>query len=389
MMKKTYDSIVVGAGILGIAHAYYLNEMGHRVALIEKDNEPSSASVRNFGQIVPSGFGRKWQNYGRESLKVYKDIQSQMDIGIRQEGTLYLAQYAEEVQLIEELAEINRGHDYYSEVLTSKECENRLPSLRKGKVLAGLLFPQELNVDAPYAIRQLIQYLVKQGVDYFSGTSVSSITEEREGQVLACAEDRHFSASSAFVCSGADCQFLFPDVLAAAPIQIVKLQLQLTAPQRGQKLAGSILTGSSIRRYESFKDCPSYSSIMNEGTFRPFFDQHSIHILLKQRGDGRVIIGDSHHYAPINEPEKLGFEVRHDINQRIFDEVRDLFDLRAPFIEKSWLGYYTQTIGGDVFQKSISDNIFLLTGVGGKGMTASFGLARHHIESTLQQTTAT
>jgi FAD dependent oxidoreductase TIGR03364 len=389
MMKGIYDSIVVGAGILGIAHAYFLNQMGHRVALIEKDNQPTSASVRNFGQIVPSGFGQKWQNYGRESLKVYNDIQSQMDIGIRREGTLYLAENAEEVQLIEELAEINRGQGYYSEVLTSQKCEERLPALRKGKVLAGLFFPQELNVDAPFAIRQLIKYLVKKGVDYFPGTSVSSITEEGKGQVLACAEGKRFSASNAFICSGSDCQILFPDLLAAAPIQIVKLQLQLTSPQGGQKFTGSILTGSSIRRYESFKDCPSYPSIMNEGTFRPFFDQHSIHILLKQRRDGRVIIGDSHHYAPIHEPEKLGFEVRHDINQRIFEEVRTLFDLRVPSIEQSWLGYYTQTIGGDVFQESITDNIFLLTGVGGKGMTASFGLARQHIESTLRQTTAT
>ena len=382
MIKKRYDSIVVGAGILGISHAYYLNQMGHSVALVEKNKMPSSASVRNFGQIVPSGFDRKWQNYGRESLRVYQKIHEQMDIGIRKEGTVYLAQYPEEVQLIEELAEINRGCEYHSELLTADECESKLSQLRKGSVLAGLYFPQEINLDPRCTIPRLIQYLQVQGVQFIPNTTIRYLSQQRD-VVVAEMEDTAITASHAFVCSGSDCHLLYPDVLAEAPIELVKLQLQLTVPQEGKRLPGAILTGSSIRRYESFKECPSYPFVMNEGTFRPFFDEHSIHILLKQRQDGRIMIGDSHHYAPIGCGDDLGFETRHDVNQRIFDEIKVLFDLSKPQIEQSWLGYYTQMKNGEVFQKSISDRIFLLTAVGGKGMTASFGLSKKHLQKTL------
>jgi len=384
MMKKRYDSIVVGAGILGISHAYYLNQMGHNVALVEKNKKPNSASVRNFGQIVPSGFDQKWQNFGRESLRVYKEIDKELNIGIRKEGTIYLAQYPEEVQLVEELAEINRANKYPSEILTAKECEDKLPRLRQGTVLAGLYFPQEINLDPQITIPQLIRFLKIQGVDYIPETAIQSLVQDEKDLVVARTEHIELRASQAFVCNGADCQFLFSDVLADAPIELVKLQLQLTVPQKGKRLPGAILTGSSIRRYESFKECPSYPYVMNEGSFRPFFDEHSIHILLKQRGDGRIMIGDSHHYAPIGSAEDLGFETRHDVNQRIFDEIKSLFDLSEPKIEQSWLGYYTQMKNGEVFQKSISDRIFLLTAVGGKGMTASFGLSKKHIEKTLK-----
>lgn len=387
MIKKRLDSLVVGAGILGISHAYYLNKMGHTVALVEKNKMPSSASVRNFGQIVPSGFDQKWQNYGRESLRVYKEIHGEMDIGIRKEGTVYLAQYPEEVQLIEELAEINRGCGYHSELLTANECESRFSQLRKGSVQAGLYFPEEINLDPRCTIPKLIQYLQAQGVHFIPNTTIRHLRQKEEF-VIAETENLPITASHAFVCSGSDCHLLYPDLLAEAPIDLVKLQLQLTVPQEGKRLPGAILTGSSIRRYESFKECPSYPFVMNEGTFRPFFDEHSIHILLKQRQDGRIMIGDSHHYAPIGCADELGFETRHDVNKRIFDEVKALFALSEPKIEQSWLGYYTQMRNGEVFQKSISDRIFLLTAVGGKGMTASFGLSKKHIKKVLKNSFA-
>jgi glycine/D-amino acid oxidase-like deaminating enzyme len=81
-MKPMYDLIVVGSGILGTFHAYHALKKGLRVAIIEKDKMPQGATIQNFGQVVPSGMDTKWQAYGRESLTIYKEIQSQFDISI-------------------------------------------------------------------------------------------------------------------------------------------------------------------------------------------------------------------------------------------------------------------------------------------------------------------
>lgn len=65
-MNNNYDLLVVGGGVLGTFHAYHALQRGLKVALIEKDARPQSATVRNFGQVVPSGMNQKWQNFGRE-----------------------------------------------------------------------------------------------------------------------------------------------------------------------------------------------------------------------------------------------------------------------------------------------------------------------------------
>ncbi|HMS97232.1 MAG TPA: FAD-dependent oxidoreductase [Saprospiraceae bacterium] len=54
--------IIVGGGILGLAHAYHLLEAGQQVTLLEKNNPLQGSSVRNFGQIVPSGFSDSGKN---------------------------------------------------------------------------------------------------------------------------------------------------------------------------------------------------------------------------------------------------------------------------------------------------------------------------------------
>lgn len=61
-----YDLIVVGGGVLGTFHAYHALKKNLKVLLIERNSVPQGATVRNFGQVVPSGMDLKWQNFGRK-----------------------------------------------------------------------------------------------------------------------------------------------------------------------------------------------------------------------------------------------------------------------------------------------------------------------------------
>ncbi|MFN9862007.1 MAG: FAD-dependent oxidoreductase, partial [Bacteroidota bacterium] len=100
---KQFDLIVVGSGVLGTFHAYHAAKKGKLVLLLEKDNQPMQATVRNFGQIVPSGMGKEWFQFGVRGTEIYNTIQAEADISIRNNGSVYIASDADEQQLIHEL----------------------------------------------------------------------------------------------------------------------------------------------------------------------------------------------------------------------------------------------------------------------------------------------
>ena len=49
---KTYDWIVVGAGITGAALAYELAKQGLQVLLLEKEQNPHSATYYSYGGVA-------------------------------------------------------------------------------------------------------------------------------------------------------------------------------------------------------------------------------------------------------------------------------------------------------------------------------------------------
>jgi FAD dependent oxidoreductase TIGR03364 len=379
-MKPMYDLIVVGSGVLGTFHAYHALKKGFRVAIIEKDKMPKGATIQNFGQVVPSGMDTKWQAYGRESLAIYKEIQSQFDISIRQKGSIYLASNEEEIQLIEELSQINQSNNYESHLLTKDQCLDKYPGLRSDYVKAGLFFPEEVTVEPRTMIYRLQEFMIQNmGLKLILNTTIVNCESTSNGVSLFSAANESFLAKKVIICNGSEFKNLFPILFNESDLVVSKLQMMQTKPQKNYTLDGSILTGLSIRRYEAFYECPSFKSIKVKEDPDTLEKKWGIHILFKQAADGSVILGDSHHYADAKNIDDLGFDLDMDIDNFMIQEAKKIIDLPNYEIQNRWYGRYSQCKTKDIFEYTIGENIYIITGIGGKGMTGSGGFAKENI----------
>ena len=374
-----YDLLVIGAGVLGTFHAYHAAKAGKRVLLLEKDRYPVGATVRNFGQVVPSGLAGRWFDYGRRSLELYREIQQKTDITIRQNGTVYVASEASEWQVANELHDRYSRIGYRSELLSKEQVLAKWPTLRADYVYGGLFFPDELSVEPEQMIHRLIGFVqANLSVDYRPGSVVIGCEPIGDQVRVTLANGQVVDAGRVLVCGGHEVRLLFPEVLAQAGLVVSKLQMLLAEPVAGLSLPGNILTGLTIRRYEAFQECPSYQQLTPVSPELAELQKWGIHILFKQATDGSIIIGDSHEYAAATAQEDLGYYTQDYINNLMLTEARRIATFPLT-VRKTWAGFYSQT-PDEIFEYDVTPNIRIITGIGGKGMSSSAGYAEESIQ---------
>ncbi|WP_440134358.1 TIGR03364 family FAD-dependent oxidoreductase [Chitinophaga sancti] len=374
---QQFDLIIIGGGILGTSHAFHALQKGLKVLILERDSYPLGATVRNFGQVVPSGLADKWFDYGLTGLALYKSIQQKGDISVRQNGSIYIASDKDEQALIHELKAHYDHIGYQAQLLSASEVQQRYPAIKPAYAKEALFFPEEVSVEPDKMIHRLHAFLKEQHklqIQYY--TPVTSI-EEAKGQVII---NGHFQAGKVIICCGHEGKLLFPEIFSASGQVVSKLQMLRSIPMPELPLKGNILTGLTIRRYESFATyCPSFNRIKTPQHYEEL-KKWGIHILFKQATDNSIIIGDSHEYAPIHQSDDLGFHTNHYINELILEEASHIINIGSRQIASCWNGFYAQHNENNIFEKDVSPQIHIRTGIGGKGMTAGAGYAKESVD---------
>lgn len=384
-MDNSYDIIIVGGGILGTFHAYHALLAGKKVLHFEKDNFPVGSTVRNFGQVVPSGMEGVWFEYGCRSTELYKSIQAKADISVRQNGSVYIASDPDEQTLIHELKAHYDKLGYACELLSQSALQQSYPALNPTYALEGLFFAQEVSVEPDQMISKLHQYLKADFKHYTLQYNAAVVAcETKNGGVeIRLSTGEMFKAAKAVICNGYEFKLLFPEYFANSGIVVSKLQMMRTQPMPEVALEGNILTGLTTRRYESFEyHCPSFKSIQTPAHYEEL-KKWGIHILFKKASDGSFIIGDSHEYAAVNHIDDLGFNLNQYINELMLREAARIVNFEVSNIQHYWAGYYPQHPDKHIVTLDLEDKIHIRTAIGGKGMTASAGYAEQSMKDML------
>src|ERR1700685_1231073 len=97
MTAAKVDVAVVGAGIVGLAHAYLAAKAGHKVAVFERNPVAWGASVRNFGMIWPIGQpAGPLHAMALRSREIWFEILKQAKLPYFQTGSLHVAHREDE-----------------------------------------------------------------------------------------------------------------------------------------------------------------------------------------------------------------------------------------------------------------------------------------------------
>jgi D-amino-acid dehydrogenase len=253
-MNSKGNTIIIGAGIIGLCSAYYLTKAGYKVTLLEQGDLINNCSSGNAGMIVPSHFiplaapgmiskGIKWmfdskspfyvkpslnldliswglkfwkhanlQHLERSAIplrdlhllskQLYDDLAKdpELEFGLEKKGILMLYQTAatgeEEIHVAKKAQDLGLEVD----ILTAEQTQALEPDA-KLNVMGAVHYRCDAHLSPSTLVNQLVAYLKKQGVNIVTNCKVSGF-ELNNGEVSAIyANEKTYSADT-FVMTG-------------------------------------------------------------------------------------------------------------------------------------------------------------------------------------------
>ncbi|MFK0280438.1 TIGR03364 family FAD-dependent oxidoreductase [Streptomyces sp. NPDC090499] len=361
---------VVGAGVVGTMHAWQAMERGHEVVQIEREAEARGASLRNFGQIWVSGrAGGAELETALRARELWEEIGGRVPaLGFRANGSLTPVRGAYELAVAEAAVARGdaaaRGH----KLLTPAEARALNPALR-GDFDAALYCERDAAVEPRTAQLALRAELLKSpAYTFLPGREVREVTGP--GTVRDDHGDVHH-ADVVVLCTGAWLGGLVRELAGPdLPVRRVRLQMMQTDPL-GEPLPTSVADADSFRYYPAYAS-PALDELNARSPQPETAATHRMQLLMVQRADGGLTIGDTHEYE-----HPFAFDTVEEPYEHLTGVVESLLGRPLPRIRHRWAGVYAQCTDPTrvVHRQQVADGVWLVTGPGGRGMTCSPAIA--------------
>ena len=343
--ESTYDVVIVGAGIVGAACAYFLVREGLRVAVLEKGIVGGGATAAGMGHLVAMDDSPAQLALTKLSLDLWKELRDELppSTEYQQTGTLWIASDEEEMVEVRRKYELYRSVGLACEVLDGAALAEAEPKLRQP--LAGALRVLGDGVIYPPTTTEFLLRRVAERGCLFTGCAVSSIL----GDEVVLGDGRRIS--SGYVVNAAGC--------AAT---------ELTQGVEMRKRKGHLIITD---RHPGFL----HHQVVELGYLKSAHSvtADSVAFNLQPRATGQILIGSSRQYSDESTTVDRGI-VRRMIERacQYLPEVAGLSALRI------WTGFRAATpdklplIG----PSQGNPKVLLATGHEGLGITTSMGTAQ-------------
>lgn len=368
------DVCIVGAGIVGLAHAYEARRRGLNVVVIDRDDRAVGASVRTSGHLFFASVGADALGCAERSRERWLEVGRRARMFVEEGGTLIVARHRDELAVLEAVA-----HDpvRHARMLSAREV-GQLAPIPISELVGGFHATGDLRIDPRTAVARIANLLAQDGGARLEwGTHVDEI---EDGRVLA--GRLQVRAPAIVVCPGPDYRALSP-VLRRGLTEMTRGQLQMLrlAAPTAKRYKPALLTGLSLIRYPVFASEPSAAELRARVELeKSELVERGIHLLVTQLPDGDLIVGETHAYDDTVSP----FGNEH-LYRLLLNEARLLLGIE-PEVRQRWLGVHpTLRVPGprNFLVTAPLPGVRVVEDVAGTGMALSFGKAPEVLDELL------
>jgi sarcosine oxidase len=224
---RTYDVVVIGAGVFGAWTAYQLQRTGKRVVLIDAYGPGHSrSSSGDESRVIRMGYGADeiYTLSAMRSLQLWQELFARIDEPLfHQTGVLWLA-HEDDPYAIKTAATLETLGILF-EKLTTTAVSARDPQIGLDRSSWAMLEPESGVLSARRAVQAVVTEAIRIGVEYLqeavSGTSVPPLihaqdrraTKQKLNHVTTRSGLRLSAANYVFAC-GPWLPKIFPDLLS-------------------------------------------------------------------------------------------------------------------------------------------------------------------------------
>lgn len=276
-LKSSYDAVIIGGGVHGLAAAYFLARDHNisNVAVIEKQYIGFGGSGRNTSIVRANQRSAENISLYDEGLKLWRPLMAEIDFNLMffNCGNLNLAHSEGSLNALRLQVASAQYLGVESYLLDPKECKELIPQLDISDkplmpIMGGMYHPPGGTIRHDAVVWALAKGASRLGVQIHQQTAVTGIKVEK-GQVRGVETDKGFIKTPKVLnATGGYSPLISAMVGLRLPIEVLTLQAMVTEPLKpflnvlfasgeyhcygSQSLRGEIITGAHMDPWPNY-----------------------------------------------------------------------------------------------------------------------------------------